>query len=223
MKKLFGSTLLSLSLLTGCNTTSSTVMWENTKAFGKYLNDKTQSLFSKPSDERAIVVTQDDLMLPQEDDFIPLRNEDLKPQYSEMIAPQAAPEQELHIEKFRTPTHDLAAIFRMVHFNTDDHKLRLKEYFTTIARVSDYLKKHPDLFLFVEGHCDHRGSESHNQALGSRRANYIRNQLIKAGISGDRIFTISRGKDRLLIQGKSRVAMSKNRRVEFKIYDPHQG
>ncbi|MDN3505507.1 MAG: OmpA family protein [Rhabdochlamydiaceae bacterium] len=214
--------ILILAILTaGCTSANNAAntAWQSTKTFGQYLSAKGQALMGKSPAESKAIYSQDEIITSADDDFIPLLDEDLKPQYAEVIAPQPTSKNELHIEKFKNPTQELAAIFKIVHFNTDDDKIRVKEYSMTVDRIASYLKSHSELFVFVEGHCDDRASESYNLALGSRRANTVRNQLIRSGVNPDQIYTISYGKERLIAKGTTRVARAKNRRVEFKIFD----
>jgi peptidoglycan-associated lipoprotein len=215
MKKQISLVLTTL-LMTGCSTSSQTV-WEETKSFGEYLTRKSKELFMNDQSESKAIESKD--QIAQRDDYIPLLDQDLRPQYAEVVAPQAHPSQERHIEKFKDPSHELAAIFKMVHFNTDDDKIRVKEYQETLKNIAEYLKVHPDIFVFVEGHTDDRASEKHNFALASRRANTVRNFLVKEGVQPDQIYTISYGKERLMAKGTTRSARAKNRRVEFKIFD----
>jgi peptidoglycan-associated lipoprotein len=85
----------------------------------------------------------------------------------------------------------------------------------SIGAVADYLKSHADNDLVVEGHCDERGTEEYNRALGERRALAIRERLINLGIAGSRITTISYGKDRPAELGHDEASWAKNRRGEF--------
>lgn len=69
--------------------------------------------------------------------------------------------------------------------------------------------------LLVEGHCDERGTEGYNQALGERRALAVRELLIGAGVDAQHVFTKSLGKDQPADPGHTEAAYSKNRRGEF--------
>jgi peptidoglycan-associated lipoprotein len=77
------------------------------------------------------------------------------------------------------------------------------------------MKDHPSLKIQVEGHCDQRGGIQYNVALGEKRANATRKYLEDMGISGDRITTVSMGKEHLLDQGTTEEAYAKNRRANF--------
>ncbi len=88
----------------------------------------------------------------------------------------------------------------------------------TMEKVAEYLKSHPNVYLFVSGHCDERGPEAYNLSLGARRANYVRSLLVQKGVNPERVHTISYGKERPADLGHSQDSWSKNRRSEFRIY-----
>lgn len=79
----------------------------------------------------------------------------------------------------------------------------------------EWMKKNPKAKLTIEGHCDQRGSAEYNLALGERRANAVRQVFVSNGIQGNRLTTVSFGKEKLLAQGDSDEAMAKNRRANF--------
>ncbi|MBW2268019.1 MAG: OmpA family protein [Deltaproteobacteria bacterium] len=68
----------------------------------------------------------------------------------------------------------------------------------------------------VEGHCDERGSEEYNLALGERRANAVRRYLIDLGVGTSRLRTVSFGEARAAVPGHDENAWRYNRRSEFK-------
>lgn len=76
--------------------------------------------------------------------------------------------------------------------------------------------------LLIEGHCDERGTEEYNRALGERRALAVRELLVKAGVDAGRVYTKSFGKDQPAIVGHDEVAWSKNRRGEFILVLPRK-
>ena len=113
-------------------------------------------------------------------------------------------------EKFATDT---------VYFDFDKSNVK-PQYNANIARVADYLKANTSNSLLIEGHCDDRGTEEYNLALGERRALSVRDKLMSAGISGDRITTISYGKEKPAMVGNNEEAYSKNRRGVFVLLTP---
>ena len=123
------------------------------------------------------------------------------------------------IDQFVKPASHLASLYQNLYFNTDEHVLRSKEYYKNIANIAEYMKKNTDTYIFVSGHCDERASEAYNLALGTRRANTIRNLLVKHGVNPNHIYTISFGKEMPSDLGHTQDAWAKNRRVEFKIFE----
>ena len=80
-----------------------------------------------------------------------------------------------------------------------------------------FLRSNPTLKVAIEGHCDERGSDEYNLALGERRAVAARNYLVSLGISGDRLTAISYGEEQPLVAASNEEAWAKNRRAEFKV------
>jgi len=79
------------------------------------------------------------------------------------------------------------------------------------------MKQDRSVRLIVEGHCDERGTVEYNLALGQKRAEAVKDYLLKLGIDAGRIRTISYGKEVPVESGKSEEAWAKNRRAHFKI------
>lgn len=76
---------------------------------------------------------------------------------------------------------------------------------------AEWLKADPKINIIIEGHCDDRGTREYNLALGERRANAVKNYLVKQGVAAKRIKTISYGKERPLAVGTGAVVWAKNR------------
>jgi peptidoglycan-associated lipoprotein len=106
-----------------------------------------------------------------------------------------------------------------VHFAFDSSAIISKEASKVII-VSEGLKADMNAKLLIEGHCDERGTEEYNRALGERRALALREELVKDGVSPDRIRTISYGKDKPIDDAHDEAAWSKNRRGEFILCHP---
>ena len=101
-----------------------------------------------------------------------------------------------------------------VHFKFDSAVIEDSEQ-ANVTSVSQALQTDPSADLLVEGHCDERGTEEYNRALGERRALALREALAKMGVNADRIRTISYGKDQPADPGHFEAAWSKNRRGVF--------
>lgn len=103
---------------------------------------------------------------------------------------------------------------KTVFFPYDSSSLSETESAKLMGNI-EWMKKNPNAKLTIEGHCDQRGSAEYNLALGERRANAVRQVFISNGIKGNRVTTVSFGKEKLLAQGDSDEAMAKNRRANF--------
>ena len=104
-----------------------------------------------------------------------------------------------------------------VYFDFDRSSVRADQQ-ANIDAVAQVLQQNPGAKLQVEGHCDERGTEEYNRALGERRALSVREALMARGISPDRILTVSYGEDRPAVPGHDESAYSLNRRAEFILY-----
>ena len=81
--------------------------------------------------------------------------------------------------------------------------------------VEGFKKQYPGVKIQVEGHCDERGSNKYNMALGDKRANAARDYLVSLGIDASRITTLSYGEERPFVEGQTEDAWSQNRRAHF--------
>lgn len=81
-----------------------------------------------------------------------------------------------------------------------------------LNHIAEYLQKNGTLGLLIEGHCDQRGTEEYNRALGERRANAIRAYLAGRGLADSRMKTISYGKDKPAVEGTGEAVWGQNRR-----------
>lgn len=124
------------------------------------------------------------------------------------------------IEYFQDPSRNpaLAGIFKNIYFEYNSSLVKGPENLNIIRDVANYMKRNPNTYVFVEGHCDERGPEAYNLALGSHRSNSVRNILLQEGVNPDNIFTISYGKERPLSQDHNEDGWNLNRRAEFKVY-----
>ncbi len=101
-----------------------------------------------------------------------------------------------------------------VYFDYDSSTLR-GDSMTTLRDNADKIKQFPNVIIQLAGHCDSRGTQEYNMALGERRALAVREYLIQLGIPGNQLITISYGKEFPAMTGENESAWSKNRRVEF--------
>ena len=92
-----------------------------------------------------------------------------------------------------------------------------------VNAVAEALSGSPQNKVLVEGHCDERGTEEYNRALGERRALSIRDILVERGVSADRIRTMTLGEDRPADPSLTESAYRLNRRGEFVLLTPKPG
>lgn len=78
-----------------------------------------------------------------------------------------------------------------------------------------YIRTYTPASVEVEGHCDERGTEAYNMALGERRAEAAKSFLVNLGIDAAKITTISYGEEKPADQGHNEAAWAKNRRAHF--------
>ena len=84
-----------------------------------------------------------------------------------------------------------------------------------LERHALWLQNHRGAKVMIEGHCDERGTTDYNLALGEQRARATRDYLVSLGVAGDRLQTVSYGKERPLDPASNEAAWAKNRRAHF--------
>jgi peptidoglycan-associated lipoprotein len=104
----------------------------------------------------------------------------------------------------------------MIHFDLDRSNIRPDDMGALDQKVA-ILQANPDLRIRIGGHCDERGSDEYNLALGNRRAQSTKQYLVSHGIEASRIETQSWGEERPLVDGHDESAWSQNRRAEFDV------
>lgn len=101
-----------------------------------------------------------------------------------------------------------------IHFDFDKYVLTPQAMMILDDKAA-YLREHSGVRALVEGHCDARGSNEYNLALGDRRANSAKNYLVKSGVAASRITTISYGEEQPLCMQQNESCWSENRRGHF--------
>jgi peptidoglycan-associated lipoprotein len=101
-----------------------------------------------------------------------------------------------------------------IFFDYDKSDMRATDQ-GTVQADAQFLQQHPNIRITIEGHCDERGSTEYNLALGTSRADSVKNALIQAGVGGDRIKTISYGKEKPFCTESNESCWQQNRRGHF--------
>jgi peptidoglycan-associated lipoprotein len=105
-------------------------------------------------------------------------------------------------------------LVRDAFFNYDEATLDADAQ-AALSATANWLKNNRNYNLLIEGHCDERGTEQYNLALGDRRANIAREYLMTLGIDSSRIRTVSYGEERPFDEGHDDSAWAKNRRAHL--------
>jgi peptidoglycan-associated lipoprotein len=108
------------------------------------------------------------------------------------------------------------APLQMIHFDFDKYFIR-DDAKPVLEANAEWLKQFNSIAIVIEGHCDERGTEEYNLALGEKRAKSTLDYLESLGISVDRIKIISFGKSQPIDFEHNEDAWQKNRRAQFKI------
>lgn len=112
----------------------------------------------------------------------------------------------------------VASQFEAVYFDYDSAQIAGSER-AKLEEIADYLRANAGIGLIVEGHCDERGSNEYNLALGERRAQAVRAYLIGLGIPADGIRTVSYGEEQPASFGHDESSWRQNRRATFGLYN----
>jgi len=118
----------------------------------------------------------------------------------------------------RARIDQLLAKIEDAYFDYNQANLRpdaVKALHDDSAELRDILKDYPDYKLSIEGHCDERGSDEYNLALGDRRAQSAKDYLVNVGIPSDQLKVVSYGKQRPVCQEHDEACWQKNRRIHI--------
>jgi peptidoglycan-associated lipoprotein len=113
------------------------------------------------------------------------------------------------------PFKDTGAL-QDIHFKFDRNDLD-NESRATLRRNASYLKANSSAVIEIQGHCDERGTNNYNVALGERRAHSTKMYLVSQGVSARRIHTISYGEERPFCFDSNVACWQKNRRAHFRV------
>lgn len=105
-----------------------------------------------------------------------------------------------------------------VHFDFDRYDIK-ERYREVLKDTADWLLKNRDVSIVVEGHCDERGSNEYNLALGDRRAYSVKQYLVTLGIIASRIETVSYGEEKPVCTESNEECWGRNRRASFVLSD----
>ena len=107
-----------------------------------------------------------------------------------------------------------SADLKDIRFDFDKYDIRPTDA-KTLDGNAGWLKSNPNHLVLIEGHCDERGTNEYNLALGERRAKSTMNYLVSQGVQASRITIISYGEERPVCTQKTEECWAQNRRAHF--------
>jgi len=110
-----------------------------------------------------------------------------------------------------------AEFLKNIYYEFDQYELT-DSAIDQLQQNGNWLLQNPSVKVIIEGHCDERGTEEYNIALGERRANSAREFLIRMGVDPSRMTTVSYGESRPARNEANEIAWSMNRRAHFRVY-----
>jgi peptidoglycan-associated lipoprotein len=138
------------------------------------------------------------------------------PTQTEEIQPvEESPAVDPDAERRSEMERDLALI-QTVYFEFDKAEIR-SDGREAVRNNAEILRKWDGWSVTIEGHCDERGTNEYNLALGERRARAAQRALEAEGIASSRVRTISYGKERPADPGHTETSWARNRRAEFRV------
>lgn len=145
--------------------------------------------------------------------------EKITPPAPEIITEKPVTETPVVAKKEAEVKPDLMKIeFPDIHFDFDKYDIR-EDARPVLERLASWLKENPKARVLIEGHCDERGTNQYNLALGERRAAATKNYLMAQGISSSRIDTVTYGEERPLCREQTEGCWQLNRRAHFVIHE----
>ncbi|MCP5046797.1 MAG: peptidoglycan-associated lipoprotein Pal [bacterium] len=135
----------------------------------------------------------------------------------EEVAPKVERPQLTEEEIFQRKTLDelnRQGYLKRIHFEFDKYFIK-DDMKPVLQQNADWLMKHSSVEISIGGHCDERGTEEYNLALGEKRAAAAKNYLVNLGVSADKVKIVSYGKTMPIARGMDEDSHYMNRRDEF--------
>ncbi len=111
---------------------------------------------------------------------------------------------------------EMKDLFEDIYFNYDEYEISAASK-AVLEKISTWMLTNRASKISIEGHCDERGTNEYNLALGDRRAKAVRDVLMALGVPSGRIEMISFGEEKPVCSEKTDACYAKNRRAHFVI------
>jgi peptidoglycan-associated lipoprotein len=154
------------------------------------------------------------------DETLEVETTPVAPPATEVEAPEQPPMQDAEEGMIPEDLAELNAMARErgwfddVYFDFDKFDLRA-EAREQLAANAGWMKDQSELLFTIEGHCDERGTNEYNIALGQRRATVAKDYIVSLGVEESRVRTISYGEERPFCTESSEGCWQSNRRAHF--------
>jgi peptidoglycan-associated lipoprotein len=112
------------------------------------------------------------------------------------------------------PAEDSVTLYGLINFDFNSARID-QRYDGALEAKLRVLQSWPRLMIRIGGHCDDRGADEYNLALGQRRAAAVKRWLVDRGIAESRIEIVSYGEEQPLVQAENESAWAQNRRADF--------
>jgi peptidoglycan-associated lipoprotein len=154
------------------------------------------------------------------DETLEVETTPVAPPATEVEEPEPPPMRDVEEDMIPEDLAELNAVARErgwfddVFFDFDKFDLR-PEAREQLAANAGWMKEHAELLFTIEGHCDERGTNEYNIALGQRRASVAKEYIVSLGVEDSRLRTISYGEERPFCTQSSEGCWQSNRRAHF--------
>jgi len=132
----------------------------------------------------------------------------------ERVGEKVLSQEEKAVESALPADEEVKSIFRDVLFDYDKYDIR-DDARPALDAVAAYLGRNKGINIVVEGHCDDRGTNEYNLALGERRAKAAKNYLTSLGVASDRMIVITFGEEKPVCTDQNETCWQQNRRAHF--------
>ena len=120
------------------------------------------------------------------------------------------------IQESRLQSFTASSDLKDIHFKFDQYDLDDNSR-AVLQKNAEYLKNNPNLHVEVQGHCDERGTNNYNIALGERRAHSTKKYLVAQGVNSRNVHVISYGEEKPFCFSSGEVCWQENRRAHFMV------
>jgi len=120
------------------------------------------------------------------------------------------------IQESRLQSFTASSDLKDIHFKFDQYDLDDNSR-AVLQKNAEYLNNNPNLHVEVQGHCDERGTNNYNIALGERRAHSTKKYLVAQGVNSRNVHVISYGEEKPFCFSSGEVCWQENRRAHFMV------